>query len=134
MEFLRSHGGNEAKVDSIEDSRLTEYMMKHHPRWYEIVEKYGSPIDIINYQKEEVVSNIKSTSVSVFLVSKLASCEGKVLKKKLLPSMTIDKLKSLCCKLFKADMLSISLTFKDEAQETFYEMDDNLRQLSFYSI
>ena len=106
MEYLQANGGQEAaKVDKIDDPRLADFMNKHHPRWYELIEIHGSPIELVNSQKLSHQENIKSSSVNVVLISKFSGSEGKTFKKKLLPSMTVEKLKSLCCKLFKSDIL-----------------------------
>lgn len=60
---------------------------------------------------------------------------GKTLKKKLLPTMVVENLKGLCCKLFKADMLTMRLKYRDDDKsEVFYDITENLRQLSFYGI
>jgi len=49
--------------------------------------------------------------------------------------MTVESLKGLCCKLFKGDMLTMNLRFRDnETSEVFYSISENLRQLSFYGI
>jgi len=28
------------------------YMEQHHPRFYELVHQYGSPLDMVNFKKE----------------------------------------------------------------------------------
>lgn len=136
-EFCDNNGGIDkgGKVNSLEDPKLGEYMSKHHPRFYELVEKLGFNIETFNEQKEDAEVNIKSKLVQVKLISKVDQTQGKILKKKLLPTMTVESLKGLCCKLFKADMLTMKLTFRDsEDSEVYYDIEENLRQLSFYGI
>ena len=90
MEYLQANGAQEAaKVLNIEDSRLSEYMNKNHPRFYELIETHGSPIELVNSQKLSYQENIKSSSVSIVLISKMPDSTGKTFKKKLLPSMTV---------------------------------------------
>lgn len=135
-EFIEHNGGYvTGKVTSLEDEKLSEYMNMHHPRFYELVEKFHFTIDSLNEQKDTKDVSIKSKVVEVKLISKIGKTEGKTLKKKLLPSMTVENLKGLCCKLFKADMLSMKLKYRDnETSDIYYEIEENLRQLSFYGI
>jgi hypothetical protein len=74
-------------------------MIERHPRWYELVETHGSPLEIASLKKEG--TNIASTSTKV----KLVSAEGKTLEKKLLLSMTVKDLKAMCAKLFKIEVI-----------------------------
>jgi hypothetical protein len=103
-------------------------MNEKHPRWFELVETYGSPLDLVSLKKEG--TNIASTSAKI----KLSGPAGKILEKKLLLSMTVKDLKAMCGKLFKIDMLRVHLVYKFQDSETIYELDDELRQLSFYSL
>ena len=49
--------------------------------------------------------------------------------------MTVESLKGLCWKLFKADILRMTLSFRDnDTSDVYYNIDENLRQLSFYGI
>jgi len=110
-------------------------MLKLHPRFYELVEKNTFSIESFNEQKEDRDTNIKSKVVEVKLISKIPKTEGKILKKKLLPTMTVESLKGLCCKLFKADMLTMNLKFRDnDSSDVYYQIDENLRQISFYGL
>lgn len=85
-EFLRHHNLEE-KVEDLQDPRLQAYMNEEHPRWYELVETYGSPLEMVNLKKEG--GNIATTSAKVKLESKIPATAGKVLEKKLLLSMTV---------------------------------------------
>lgn len=73
-------------------------MNEVHPRWYELVEIYGSPVEIVSLKKEG--TNIASTSAKIKLTS-----GTKTLEKKLLLSMTVKDLKSMCAKLFKIEVI-----------------------------
>mmetsp|Transcript_28922 Transcript_28922/g.25586 ORF Transcript_28922/g.25586 Transcript_28922/m.25586 type:complete len:122 (+) Transcript_28922:947-1312(+) len=110
-------------------------MEKRHPRFYELVEKFRYNIDALNNQKVDADINIKSKIIPVILISKIEKTSGKILKKKLLPTMTVENLKGLCCKLFKSDILTMKLRFRDnDTSEVYYNIEENLRQLSFYGI
>ena len=75
------------------------HMNTLHPRWYELVETYGSPLDIAVLKK--IGTNIASTSAKL----KLLCTRGKNMEKKLLLSMTVSDLKSMCAKLFKIEVI-----------------------------
>ena len=55
----------ESKVE-LTDETLKTYMNLVHPRFYQLVEKYGSPLDIVSLRKEG--TNIASTSAKIKLV------------------------------------------------------------------
>lgn len=79
-------------------------------------------------------TNIASQSAKVKLVSEIEATKGKVLEKKLLMSMTVSSVKAMCAKFFKVEVIRSKLIYKEEASETLYDLDEDLRQLSFYSI
>lgn len=58
MEFKEREG----RVESLEDPKLVEFMMREHPRWYELVSVYGSPIEELNNNRQKD-KNIKSNSI-----------------------------------------------------------------------
>ncbi len=59
---------------------------------------------------------------------------GKTLTKKLLLSMTVNQLKAMCAKLFKIEVVEMTLMYVEEGVEGEYDFDEDYRQLSFYSI
>ena len=100
------------------------HMMEIHPRWYELAEEHGNPTDTASLKQEN--SNIASTSAKLKLVSECSSTSGKTLEKKLLTSMTVGDLKSMCAKLFKVEVIRQTLVYKEEGCEP-YELDEDLR-------
>ena len=48
--------------------------------------------------------------------------------------MTVAALKNMCAKLFKIDMLSIALEYRGLDDTLDYPLDEEQRQLSFYSM
>lgn len=113
----------------LTDEGLMRHMNESHPRWYQLVETYGSPLDIVSLKKEG--TNIASTSAKIKLIGTNAG--GKVLEKKLLLSMTVKDLKGMCAKLFKIEVIKSKLTYHFSECEP-YELDEEYRTLSFYSI
>lgn len=128
-EYIKEVG----KAETLEDEKLLKYMMEKHPRWYELAEIYGSPIDELNSVKQKGKS-IKSNAMKVQIVSKLPDSEGKTLKKKLLEKMTVGQLKHLVCKLFKVDILDFTLNFKQEEVDQLYELEEDIKELSYYCL
>jgi hypothetical protein len=48
MEDQSKKDGTElVPVTGLEDDRLGQFMLQNHPRWYELVEKHGNPINVI---------------------------------------------------------------------------------------
>jgi hypothetical protein len=120
--------GIQQKVE-LTDEALMKHMNETHPRWYQLVEVYGSPLEIgVTLKKEN--TNIASTSAKIKLVG---VSNGKTLEKKLLLSMTVKELKSMCAKLFKVEIIKSKLVYHFEDCQP-YELDEDLRTLSFYSI
>ena len=129
QEFIKNVG----KVDELDSPKLIEYMSIYHPRWYELVEMFGNPIEELNSIKIKA-KDIKSNSFKIVILSHLEASKGKKLKKKVLASMTVQTLKTLCSKLFKADSLSFKLSFKQADEEQEYELDDVFKELNFFCI
>lgn len=48
--------------------------------------------------------------------------------------MTVNALKSMCAKLFKVEVIRQKLVYKEEGSNDVYELDEDYRQLSFYSL
>lgn len=129
--FLKAFELKEFK--DIRDERLTTYIQEQgHPRWYELVEKFGDPTETVSIQKEG--SNISNTSAEVFLISECPNSMGKQLKKKLLMTMTVAALKSICSKLFKVEALKVVLVYQEDGYDGDFPFDEDQRQLSFFSV
>jgi len=119
-------------VESIEDPDLAKYMNEFHPRFYELASIYGSPLDLISLHKEG--KNISQTSAQVELVSYAPVTEGKTMKKKLLLSMSVTNLKAMCSKLFKINLLNMKIVYRGPEDVIDYDLDEEARQLSYYSV
>ena len=52
----------EVKLE-LNDENLMKHMMENHPRWYELVEVHGNPIDMVSLKKD--AKNIASTSAKI---------------------------------------------------------------------
>lgn len=129
-DFLNLHQIKE--LQDIQDPRLCEFVMKDHPRWFALVEKFGSPLDTVSIQKEG--TNISNSSAKVSLISEIPETEGKKIDKKLLLSMTVSSLKAICSKLFKVEPIKQLLVYQEDGYEGDYPFDEDERQLSFFSV
>ena len=129
-DFLTKHELKELK--ELEDPRLLEFVNKEHPRWFSLVEKFGSPLETVSIQKEG--TNIQNSTAQVELISHIEETQGKVLKKKLLLTMTVASLKAICSKLFKVEVLKMKLYYQEDGYDDDYLFDEDQRQLSFFSV
>ena len=49
-------------------------------------------------------------------------------------TMTVAQLKSICSKLFQAEALYIQLVYREDGYDADYILDEDQRQLSFFSV
>ena len=124
-EILKVEKDADRKVESLEDEGLVAYVTEFHPRFYQLVHMYGSPLDMVNIKKE--ATNIAATAAKMELISYLPKTEGKVLEKKLLLTMTVTALKAMCSKMFKEDVLNISLEYRGLEDVQDYPLDEEYR-------
>ena len=64
IEYIQSNK-LEHRVE-LTDEGLMKHMIENHPRWYQLVEKYGNPLDIVSLKKEG--TNIASTSPKIKMI------------------------------------------------------------------
>jgi len=77
-----------------------------------------------------VSSALKNTLIALQLVG-----NGKSIQKKLPSTMTIQKLKTLCHRLFNLDSSQLSLhSISTENPDFIVPLDNDLRPISFYSL
>ncbi|XP_042895224.1 tubulin-specific chaperone E isoform X1 [Parasteatoda tepidariorum] len=112
-------------------SKSTSPFLTLHPTYPELLKKHGIP--------DESEFKVKSTLIKDNLVFVQFFCPSSPskpqLSKKLPAEMTIGKLKALVKRLFKVPSLEVKLSIisnDDTSQRT--DLNNNLRQISFYSI
>lgn len=113
---------NQSQVLSLEDEGLRAYIQSEHPRWFQLAEKLGNPLETVSIQKEG--TNIGNSSAKVDLISEVPATLGKKLNKKLLMTMTVAQLKSLCSKLFGVEALRVKLVYEEDGFEGEYTFDE----------
>lgn len=127
-EFIKLNDNKQALGET--DQKLKHFMANVHPRWYELIDKFGSPIEMVSLKQDVAASKMQSNSASLIL-----KCgDKKPLAKKLILSTTIATLKSICSKLFKVEVIKQSLSYQEKGKAFTCELDDNLKQLSFYGV
>ncbi|XP_074655996.1 tubulin-specific chaperone E-like [Tubulanus polymorphus] len=120
-------GGNS---DPILNKPSAEFILQH-PRYQHIVEHYGAA--------EQSEMKQQSTTLKDNLISVSITCPQsppkKTLTKKLPLTMTVQKVKTLVNRLLKADISTLKLSYisKDTTGPEI-DLDNDLRQLSFYSV
>lgn len=78
--------------------------------------------------------NIAQTSAKVTFINLLPNSNGKEITKKMLLSMPVTDLKALIAKLLKVEVLKQDLTYMGPEDTQEYPLDEEYRQLSFYSM
>ncbi|XP_074636357.1 tubulin-specific chaperone E-like isoform X4 [Acropora palmata] len=119
------------KVTEEQASVLKPMFVELHPRYAELVKIHGVPPEAERTQKAS--KTLKDSLISVTITCPDVADKKSVLRK--LPgTMTIGKLKGLLYRLFKVDITDQQLYCVDSKLGREVELDDDLRQLSFYSV
>ncbi|XP_067033871.1 tubulin-specific chaperone E-like isoform X1 [Acropora muricata] len=119
------------KVTEEQASVLKPMFVELHPRYAELVKVHGVPPEAERTQKAS--KTLKDSLISVTITCPDVPDKKSVLRK--LPgTMTIGKLKGLLYRLFKVDITDQQLYCVDSKLGREVELDDDLRQLSFYSV
>ncbi|CAL1290073.1 unnamed protein product [Larinioides sclopetarius] len=132
LDYLKRYRNEWASsCGNLTQSELSDAFMAEHPTYIILLQKHGAADES---EVKEQSTLIKDNLICVKIFSPKMP-EKPMLTKKLPAEMTVGKLKALVKRMFKVAAPEVTLTriFKeDESQKT--EMDNNLRQLSFYSI
>jgi hypothetical protein len=83
--------------------------------------------------KQTTSSSLKSSLLEI-VISFPQDPTKTSITKKLPATLTIQKLKSLIQRLSQVDAVQLHLTYTDKEDGPEYEMEDNMRPLSFYSV
>ncbi|XP_070577228.1 tubulin-specific chaperone E-like [Ptychodera flava] len=135
LDYLKKFGQEWLKSGGDRDparNRPNGEFCKNHPRYHTLLEIYGAPED-------SEMSAAPSTALKNTLIHVSITCpqkpETKTVSKKLPGSMTVQKLKMLIQRLFKVSTSDQKLAYiSKKIGEPEVEIDNDMRQLSFYSI
>jgi len=121
-------GGNPSEG---KNSELKPDFVELHPRFEELIKVHGVPAEAEGNQNTS--KTLKDSLISVTITCPDAP-DKKSVTKKLPGTMTIGKLKGLFNRLFKVDSSDQRLSSVDSKLGREVELDDDLRQLTFYSV
>lgn len=114
-----------------EKSVLNPEFIEAHPRYGELVKVHGVPSEAERNHSSS--KTLKDSLISVTIICPDAP-DKKSVTKKLPGTMTIGKVKGLLYRLFKVDSSDQKLSSLDSKLDREVELDDDLRQLTFYSV
>ncbi|XP_068679242.1 tubulin-specific chaperone E-like isoform X1 [Montipora foliosa] len=121
-------GGN---ITEGQVSTLKPAFVELHPTYQELVKVHGVPPEAESSQKNP--KTLKDSLIAVTITCP-DDPDKKTVTKKLPGTMTIAKLKGLLYRQFKVDSLNQKLSCVDSKLGREVELDDDLRQLTFYSV
>ncbi|XP_070180632.1 tubulin-specific chaperone E-like [Littorina saxatilis] len=124
-EWLKSGGSQ----DPTKNKPKTDFLSQH-PSFQAIVEKWGAPED------SEMTQQSKSLKDNLIIVKMVcpACPEKTVVEKKLPVTMSIQKIRTMVKRMFKLDGDFFLYYTSQKMQGPEIEFDNELRQLSFYSV
>ncbi|KAM3931184.1 tubulin-specific chaperone E isoform 1-T3 [Leptodactylus fuscus] len=126
-EWLKSGGNRDTDNNNPSMDFLTE-----HPRYNELIEKYGAPDDAEIQQPQPFALKNQLLTLSIICPDKP---DQKPIKKKLPDSMTVQKVKGLLYRLLKVPGSELKLSYESSKMEgKEIQLENDLKTLQFYSM
>ncbi|XP_044130919.1 tubulin-specific chaperone E [Bufo gargarizans] len=126
-EWLKSGGNRNTDLNNPTMEFLTE-----HPRYSELIEKYGAPDDAEIKQPEPFALKNQLLTLTIMCPEKP---DQKPIKKKLPDSMTVQKVKGLLYRLLKVPSSELKLSYESSKMEgKEIQLENDLKPLQFYSM
>ncbi|KAG8583149.1 hypothetical protein GDO81_008297 [Engystomops pustulosus] len=126
-EWLKSGGNQNADLNKPSLEFLLE-----HPRYSELIEKYGAPDDAEFRQQQPFALKNQLLTLTILCPNKP---DQKPIKKKLPDSMTVQKVKGLLYRLLKVPGSELRLSYESSKMEgKEIELENDLKTLQFYSM
>lgn len=114
------------KVMSLEDPDMAEYMLKVHPRFFDLAHMYDFTLDMVNLKTE--AKNMASQSAKIEMIHILPDgSTKKTLSRKLLVTMTVSALKAMISKLFKVETIHQKVSYRGLEDTVDYPVDEDFR-------
>lgn len=115
---------------------LEKFMEENHPRWHELIAKYGYPLNYTKKQEAKLPSQSSDSNwININLVPCSKFCEYKqTVNKRISLSYLVKNLKGMCAKIFLIDILKLKLVYLEDEKSPPIHLSEDLRQLSFYNI
>jgi len=134
IDYIKMHGLDWKSAGGSEDltSKLSDAFVEAHPRYLELIKKYGAAED--SEMKKAESSALKNSLITVKIKGPMLG-DSPPLHKKLLLTMTVQKLKALVQRMFRIqDQANLKLTYLSKVIGPEIELNNNLRDLAFYSV
>ncbi|XP_067876646.1 tubulin-specific chaperone E [Heterodontus francisci] len=114
-----------------EQNRPDKEFCAEHPRYQELIEKYGAPE--VSEMEQHKLFALKDQLLALTIRCP-DNPDQKLLEKKLPGSMTIQKVRGLLHRLLKIPGAELKLTYISSKMDMEIDMDNDLKPLSYYSI
>ena len=129
VDYLKKYGLEYLSL--VKKNEDLEPFFSRLPRYREFLARFGAPEE---YELAVLKTDIKSSLVEVVIDCPNVN-DFKRVTKKLPPAMTVHKLRALLQRLVKAKGQELDISYTSKEDPTFeVKMDNDLRELSFYSI
>ncbi|XP_077145250.1 tubulin-specific chaperone E isoform X1 [Ranitomeya variabilis] len=126
-EWLKSGGNRNPNHNNPSMEFLTE-----HPRYIELIEKYGAPDDAEIQQPQPFALKNQLLTLTIMCPDKP---DQNPIKKKLPDSMTVQKVKGLLYRLLKVPGSELKLSYESSKMEgKEIQLENDLKPLQFYSM
>ncbi|XP_069810559.1 tubulin-specific chaperone E isoform X2 [Dendropsophus ebraccatus] len=126
-EWLKS-GGNQ---NCLLNNPSVEFLLEH-PRYSELIEKYGAPDDAEIKQPQPFALKNQLLTLTIMCPDRP---DQKPIKKKLPDSMTVQKVKGLLYRLLKVPGSELKLSYESSKMEgKEIKLENDLKPLQFYSM
>jgi hypothetical protein len=122
-QWVESQRGTEGDRKGFEET---------HPRYATLAKVHDMPLEALLSSQSTVP--VLKTSLLAVSVCCPDQPEARQLSKRVPGSMTVQKLKGMLQRVYGVDSSQQRLTYLDSLRNIEIEIDDNLKQLSYYSI
>lgn len=130
LDYIRHNWKAYLSASVLESELINDQIQRFktlHPRYLQLLQKYE--------QEERREFDFKSVSLKDALITLKLAYLKTTITKKVPPSMQIQKLKTLCHRLFNLDNSEISLYFTcSENPDLVLPLDNDFRPIAFYSL
>ncbi|XP_075718642.1 tubulin-specific chaperone E isoform X2 [Rhinoderma darwinii] len=135
LDYRKMFGNDWLKAGGNQNSDLNNPSMEfliEHPRYSELIEKYGAPDDAEIKQPQPFALKNQLLSLTILCPDEP---DKKPIKKKLPDSMTVQKVKGLLYRLLKVPGSELKLSYESSKMEgKEIQLENDLKPLQFYSV
>ncbi|XP_078397829.1 tubulin-specific chaperone E isoform X2 [Cetorhinus maximus] len=134
LDYRKRFGKDWLKAGGHQDpekNRPDKEFCAEHPRYQELIEKYGAPE--LSEMEQQKLFALKDQLIALTIRCP-DNPDQKQLEKKLPDSMTIQKVRGLLHRLLKIPGAELKLTYISSKMDMEIDMDNDLKPLSYYSI